>query len=308
MQLDKTAIVISQRSAVELIDLSLLVLRRYWQPIAFFALLGILPFAIADLFLVWPLTQYELLLIASRDFSSTEVYHFRYLSVITGLILIQSPLALSAVTYFIGQAVFIERPSSRQVFSAVWKRCGSMIFILGLLRMSLLSFVPACLLYLAPVFRPEIEIPLYLLCFCSAVYFVRGFRPFATEILLLERCPVLKSKKRPDQLAYGQRSRWLHSSLYNELFGVHMGVTIVALLTALSVSMSIVFLIGVLTGIWSWGIWMDLFLYPLTLWIVSTWTTVIRFLLYMNSRIRTEGWEIELRLKAEAQRLEELTQ
>ena len=87
-----------------------------------------------------------------------------------------------------------------------------------------------------------------------------------------------------------------------------MGVTIVALLTALSVSMSIVFLIGVLTGIWSWGIWMDLFLYPLTLWIVSTWTTVIRFLLYMNSRIRTEGWEIELRLKAEVQRLEELTQ
>ena len=306
MQLDKTAIVISQRSAVELVDLSLFVMRRYWQPITLFAFLGILPFAIADFVLGWPLAQYDSLMIASRDISTTSVYHFRYLCFITALILIQSPLALSAVTYFIGQAVFIERPSARQVFSAVWKRIGSMVFVLGILRMSLLSFVPACLLFWTPVFRPEIEIPLYLLGLCGMVYFVRGVRPFASEILLLERCPVLKSNKRSDQLAYGQRSRWLHSSLYSELLGVHLGVTVVQVLTALSISMSIVFLIGVLTGIWRWGLWMDLFLYPLTIWIVSTWGAVIRFLLYMNSRIRTEGWEIELRLKAEAQRLEEM--
>jgi len=306
MQLDKTAIVISQRSAVDLVDLSLFVMRRYWRPITYFAFLGILPFAIADLVFSWPLAQYDSLLIASLEISTSRVYHFRYLCVITALILIQCPLALSAVTYFIGQAVFTERPTARQVFSAVWKRKGSMIFIVGILRMSLLSFVPAYLLFLTPVFQPEIEIPLYLLGMCGMVYFVRGFRPFAAEILLLERCPVLKSKKRPEQLAYGQRSRWLHSNLYNELFSVHLGVTFVEILTVLSISMSLLFLIGVLTGIWKWGLWMDLILYPLTIWIVSTWGTVIRFLLYMNSRIRTEGWEIELRLKAEAQRLEEM--
>ena len=306
MQLDKTAIVISQRSAVDLVDLSLFVMRRYWQPITYFAVLGIIPFAIADLVLSWPLAQYDSLLISSLDISTSGVYHFRYLCVITALILMQSPFALSAVTYFIGQAVFIERPTAKQVFSAVWKRKGAMILIVGILRMSLLSFVPAYLLFLTPVFQPEIEIPLYLLGMCGMVYFVRGFRPFAAEILLLERCPVLKSKKRPEQLAYGQRSRWLHSNLYNELFSVHLGVTFVEILTVLSISMSLLFLIGVLTGIWRWGLWMDLFLYPLTVWIVSTWGAVIRFLLYMNSRIRTEGWEIELRLKAEAQRLEEM--
>ena len=306
MQLDKTAIVISQRSAVDLVDLSLFVMRRYWQPITYFAVLGIIPFAIADLVLSWPLAQYDSLLISSLDISTSGVYHFRYLCVITALILMQSPFALSAVTYFIGQAVFIERPTAKQVFSAVWKRKGAMILIVGILRMSLLSFVPAYLLFLTPVFQPEIEIPLYLLGMCGMVYFVRGFRPFAAEILLLERCPVLKSKKRPEQLAYGQRSRWLHSNLYNELFSVHLGVTFVEILTVLSISMSLLFLIGVLTGIWRWGLWMDLILYPLTIWIVSTWGTVIRFLLYMNSRIRTEGWEIELRLKAEAQRLEEM--
>ena len=306
MQLDKTAILITQRSAVDLVDLSLFVIRRYWQPIAFFAAIGVLPFAIIDFVLLWPLTQYDSLVMASNDFSGTDAYHVRYLWIMTALILIQSPLALSAVTYFIGQAVFIERPTARQVFTAVWKRIASMIFVVGILRMSLISFIPAAFLFQQPVFRPEIEIPIYFLGLCGMVYFVRGFRPFASEILLLERCPVLRSKKRPDQLAYGQRSRWLHSSLYNELFGVHIGVTIVEVFTALSISMSLMFLIGVMTGSWIWGFWMDLFLFPMTIWIVATWGTVIRFLLYMNSRIRTEGWEIELRLKAEAQRLEEM--
>jgi len=306
MQLDKTAIVISQRSAVDLIDLSLIVVRNYWQPIAFFAFIGILPFAIVDLVLMWPLTQYETMLIASRDIGTADAYRFRYLCIITSLILIQSPLALSAVTYFIGQAVFTERPTARQVLAAVWTRMGSLIFVLGFLRMSLVCFVPALFLFLDPIFRPEIEIPLYLVCLCSVVFLVRGFRPFAPEILLLERCPIFISKKRPESLAYGRRSRWIHSSLYNELFGVHLSVTLIEIMTAVSMLMSMVFLIGVLTGIWQWGLWMDLFLYPLTIWVISTWGAIIRFLLYMNSRIRTEGWEIELRLKAEAQRLEEM--
>ncbi len=305
MQLDKTAIVIAQRSAMDVVDLSLIVLRHYWQPIALLACVGILPFALIDFILLWPLCQYESLLIASRDVSGTSAYQWRYLWIVTSLILIQSPLALSPVTYFIGQAVFFERPTVKQVFAAVWHRFGAIVWVLGVLRMSLIAFIPAILLFLTPVFQPEIEIPFFLMGLCGTIYLIRGFRPFAAEILLLERCPVFRSKKRPDLFAYGQRSRWLHSSLYNELFGVHIAVNLVETLTAISISMSLTFLIGVLTGIWSWGFWMDLFLFPFTIWIVSTWGAVIRFLLYMNSRIRIEGWEIELRLKAEAQRLEE---
>ena len=306
MQLDKTAIVISQRSAIDVVDLSLLVMHRYWQSIAFFAFVGILPFAIVDFVLLWPITQYESLLIASRDFTGVAVYHVRYLCIVAAIIMIQAPLALSPVTYFIGQAVFIEQPTAKQVFSAVWKRFGAIVFVLGFLRMSLVVFVPAVFFFLDPALRLEVEIPLYLFCLCGLVFFIRGFRPYAAEILLLERCPIRKAKNRQDQLAYGQRSKWLHSSLYHDLFGVHLGVTVVEVLTAISIAMSMVFLIGVLTGNWSWGFWMDLFLFPLTIWLVAIWATVIRFLLYMNSRIRTEGWEIELRLKAEAQRLEEL--
>lgn len=306
MQLDKTAIVISQRTGTELIDLSLIVVRRYWQSIAIFAFLGVIPFAIIDMILLWPLTQYDTLVMSSRDVGDAWFFHMRYLWVVTGLVLIQAPLALCGLTYFIGQAVFIERPTIRQVFLMVWDRFGTLVFVLGILRLSLIAFIPAVFLFRDPTFRPEIEIPLYLLCLCGLAQLIRGFRPFASEILLLERCPVFKSKKRPDQLPYGKRSSWLHSNLSAELFGMHLGVAIVEAMTILSLSMGMIFLIGVLTGIWRWGFWMDLILYPLTLWVVATWGTIVRFLLYMNARIRTEGWEIELRLKAESQRLEEL--
>lgn len=305
MQLDKTAIEIAQRSGVELVDLSFIVMRRYWRSIAIIAILGIVPFAIADFILLWPLTRYESLVMTSRDIADVSFFHLRYLSIVTALILIQAPLALCGVTYFIGQAVFIERPSIRQVMSCIWARSGAMVLILGILRMSLVAFIPVVLMFRNPSFRPEVEITFYLFFLCGMVVLIRGFRPFSSEILLLERCPVFSSKTRPDQLAYSKRSRWLHSSLSMELFGMHIGVALVEFLTVYSMSMGLVFLIGVLTGIWRWGLWMDLFFFPLILWGVATWGTVIRFLTYMNARILTEGWEIELRLKAEAQRLEE---
>jgi hypothetical protein len=304
MQLDKTTIAISQRSGADLIDLSLMVVRRYWRPILVFAFLGIVPFAIVDSYLLWPLTQYDSLAMASRDLGDTNVYHVRYLVIVSAAILIQAPLALCGVTYFIGQAVFTHCPSIRQVYSAIWSRAGIVLFVLGVLRMSLISFVPLVLMHSDPIVNPAVEILVYVLCFCGLIQLIRGFRPFAAEILLLERCPFFQIKKSPDQLTFGKRSAWLHGALAFELFGVHVGVAMVEALTALSLSMSTLFLIGVLTGIWRWGPWMDVVFFPIIMWVVVTWGTIIRFLLYMNSRIRTEGWEIELRLKAESHRLE----
>lgn len=306
MQLDRTAIVISQRSATDLVDLSLLVMRCYWRPILMFAVIGILPFALADFCLLWPLTKYDLLVMSSLNVGDVEVYRIRYLWVVTMTILLQAPIALCGVTYYIGQAVFIERPSIRQVFAATWKRGVAVVLILGILRLSLLSFLPLVLLSLDPIFRPEVEIPFYFLFLCGTAFLVRGFRPFAPEILLLERCPLIKSKSGTDQFIYSKRSAWLHSALSFELFTVHMGVSVAQIMLIASLSLGFMFSIGVLTGIWQWGIWMDLIVYPFIVWGVASWGAVIRFLLYMNSRIRTEGWELELRLKAESHRLEEL--
>lgn len=52
MQLDKTAIAISQRNLDELLDLSLSVLRRYGLKLLGVAILGVLPFAIINALLL----------------------------------------------------------------------------------------------------------------------------------------------------------------------------------------------------------------------------------------------------------------
>jgi hypothetical protein len=44
-------------------------------------------------------------------------------------------------------------------------------------------------------------------------------------------------------------------------------------------------------------------LYPFCLWLVVAFLSVVRFLSYLDLRIRHEGWEVELLMRAEAQRL-----
>ena len=48
------------------------------------------------------------------------------------------------------------------------------------------------------------------------------------------------------------------------------------------------------------------FTVPLALWLIGILVTVFRFLGYLDTRIRLEGWEVELRVKAEAARMQEL--
>ena len=48
-----------------------------------------------------------------------------------------------------------------------------------------------------------------------------------------------------------------------------------------------------------------LFGLPLALWITAMYLTVVRFLSYLDLRIRYEGWEVELRMRAEANRMAE---
>src|SRR5204863_7365315 len=44
-------------------------------------------------------------------------------------------------------------------------------------------------------------------------------------------------------------------------------------------------------------------MYPTCLWLVVTFLAVVRFLSYLDLRIRHEGWEVELLMRAEALRL-----
>lgn len=306
MQLDKTSVIISERSTTDLADLSLLVLRHYAGPIFRLGLLGAFPFAILNFLLTWPLLQYDQLAMSATTITSSEAYRVRYYCIMIGAVFLQAPLAMSLVTYFIGQAVFFERQSLRQVLRGVLGRAVPVLTILGILRMGLLSYVPLVLMSIDPQFRPEIELTIYFFGMFVISYCVRAFRPFAPEILVLEKSPLRKRKAPYEQQSFRQRSNWLHATQYNDTFGSHILSTLIATATVLSLCFGCIFLSGVLFGVWSWGFWMDLVVFPLVLWCIAIWMTVLRFLFYMNSRIRTEGWEIELRLKAESERLKEV--
>jgi hypothetical protein len=60
---------------------------------------------------------------------------------------------------------------------------------------------------------------------------------------------------------------------------------------------------AVLRQDWIQGPWLTHVLLPLAMWIAACYFTVFRFLTYLDARIRQEGWEVELRLRAEANRL-----
>lgn len=46
-----------------------------------------------------------------------------------------------------------------------------------------------------------------------------------------------------------------------------------------------------------------MFFVPLSVWIVAVQATVIRFVGYLDLRIRREGWEVELKVRAAAAEL-----
>ena len=52
-----------------------------------------------------------------------------------------------------------------------------------------------------------------------------------------------------------------------------------------------------------WEVSIYTFHYPLALWLVVGYLTVVRFLAYLDLRIRREGWEVELMMRTEAARL-----
>lgn len=303
MQLDRTAIVIAQRSTDQLLDLSLAVLRTYWTRLIPLALVGMLPFAFLNFFFLYPTTDYIQLEMASRE--TYEGLQFRYLWTMLCMVFVQAPLAMMGVCYFLGQAVFIEEPTLKQVAGVICKRLLPILLVLGIFRGGIVSVVYGAWLYSDPLLFIDAQVIVLSVFAVFVFYLVRCFRPFAPEMLLLERCRLIAvGKASSDEPSYAKRSSRLHTQSA-DLFGVDIWISIVDLLFIVTMCGGSMFLNGVLVGVWEWGWWMDLVFYPLILWLTAIWDTVIRFLLYLNTRIRLEGWEVQLRLHAESQRLRE---
>lgn len=303
MQLDKTAIAISQRNLDDLLDLSLAVLRRHGMTLIKPAVLGALPFAILNALLLWASSSlgdgYS-----TNDIDST----LRYMWLMLTLVYIEAPLAMAGVTLVLGNLMFGIQNTRASTLGPLKKQTFPVLWILGCLRMVIPTIVLLGWISMTPGREDYLNniANFWVLMIGLLVMAVRSFKPFAPEILLLEKCPLGTPKTDTPKagIHYGMRSSRLHSS-GGELFAITLMIGLVALCMLGILIVLSSFLMGSLVGRWSWGWWMELLFYPLSLWTVALWGTVIRFLIYMNTRIRGEGWELELKLKAEARRFKD---
>lgn len=302
MQLDQTRIAIRERGLLETVDLALLVVRDFLGPLVGAALLAIVPLALINYALVgW---------MVPTDFDDS--WGFRYLWNMTMLIFLEAPLASIFVVAYLGPAVFLEERTKRQIASDCLAQAMPLLLCQGLLRGVLVAWG---LYLMTDRFEANgwIEgfLMIVLALWSSAV---RAFRPYINEIILLERNPLWN--RRGAVITVGRRSAHLHGPYAGDLFIRWCGSAVVAVLLVGLVIYTTVMALGLLVTYWpihisldngglAWSLdwfWLQI-VYPACLWLVVAFLAVVRFLGYLDLRIRHEGWEVELLMRAEALRL-----
>ncbi len=300
MQLDRTEIAIRARSALELFDLSLQVLKRHALPIAVSGAIIGWPLLLLDSWAIaWMLGE-EALLAADLLDEPLGTMRWRHAAHLIALFIMQFPLITLPTSIYLGHQIFYEPMPLRSVLARLWSIAGRCLLVLGIVRLGLISLIAE------PLIDRNSEFSLtefwFIFMIPAVGLLLRATRPFAPEILGLELCPLRST--RPAEIAYRIRSSGLHRYLASEHLYRFVASAIFATLLLGSVIAAQMFIIGASTGNWLWNYWFDYVGLPLSLWGVGLLIAVFRFLAYLDSRIRLEGWEIELRLKAEALRLD----
>ncbi|MCA9131524.1 MAG: hypothetical protein KDA45_00145 [Planctomycetales bacterium] len=303
MQLDRTEIGIRARSALELLDLSLLVLKRHVRPIALSSALLGLPLLLLDVLAVsWMLGE-EALLAAEHFEYPHSVLRWRHSMHLVLLFVLQFPLISLPTTVFLGNRIFFAPLSLWGLLRRLWPLAWRCFFVLGVLRLGLLGLLLELQVDRSVGFDWLTEF--WLLWGGTVVaLFYRALWPFAPEILGLELCPL--RARAPGEITYAARSRSLHRLLTSDHIARLLGSAFFGSLLFLTLIAAQLFVMGASSGYWQWNWWFDHVGLPVTMWVVGLFLAVFRFLAYLDSRIRLEGWEVELRLKAEAARLAEM--
>ncbi|MCA9195201.1 MAG: hypothetical protein KDB03_25690 [Planctomycetales bacterium] len=296
MQLDRTEIVIRQRSPLELLDLSIFVLREHLLPVVLSSLTLGAPLLLCDVFFAshWISTETQESVSYDTPFQVLQIANFFNLVLLFWL---QLEFITLPITIYLGNAIFFERLGYRQILSQIRAVFVRSLIVLGILRFGLAGLIVELCFLENPTSYIKI---LLLIALLMSVMICRSGRPFADEIIGLEKC---KLRNPPEgELSYGQRSSNLHRFLVAENFNRMVVFSTFAVLLLVMVLANFIFIKGVLSARWNWDGWIDYAGIPIALWLVSLLAVVFRFLSYLDSRIRLEGWELELRIKAEARR------
>ena len=123
MQLDRTRVAIRERGTLDICDLALHVIREFMPALLGMLAVGIIPMALLN----W-------LLVGSLVDDLTGPRFARYAWTMSLLVFIQAPLATAPATLFLGDAMFLERPTLKTVLKNLSKLSGRMFVTQGLLR------------------------------------------------------------------------------------------------------------------------------------------------------------------------------
>jgi hypothetical protein len=287
MRLDNTQIAIRERGNRELFDLALVVTRHWAAPLAIALTLGAVPLAVINHYLLTGVLYASPL---AEDWAN-------YTLCMAFLVFIEAPLATSLVTVFLGQAMFAPRPSLVQAARDLIPRSGQLAWYGLVVRGVLFSWL--IVLVLVQPSDPGRAVG-FLIILSFYVAAVRGLRPFLFEVILLERNPW----GGPDGgLTTARRSKALHQPSGGELFGFFVLAIMLAVVMALGLWLTLWYLRAHLTNQVDFADTMFIYLLPLTMWLIAGYFSVVRFLSYLDLRIRHEGWEVELRMRAEGAQL-----
>lgn len=184
--------------------------------------------------------------------------------------ILEAPLATAPLTVVLGGLMFDRRPTAGRVAATIARAAVPLIVVHGVLRIVLFFLIPSRL-------------------------------AFANEVILLERGRWWTVIRRGGDLCSGRAG---------ELFLLGL------LQLALVYLFALVSYVGtgrILQAVLAEGLTWDTpegsafsgLRFQLPIWLVVAFFAVVRFLTYIDQRIRLEGWEVELRLRAAGQALEE---
>jgi hypothetical protein len=268
LQLDKTRIPVRERSYLELLDLALSVCREHGGALLLAALVGAAPMALVN---DWLLRD----LVPEVDDLDYEGKVFSYFLFMLILVAWQTPLATAPITLYLSEALFVDQPSPRRMAAIFFKMLPQLLLIQVVLRGVMVLF-----------------------CVTWAVIY--WLWPYLNELILLERNRLVRKGAGTSTL---KRCNLLHNRNTGDLFGRWCMGVLAGLLWILALWVGIYSTRLVLSGETIFDGTMYRVYLPIATWFVVGYFTVVRFLSYLDLRIRNEGWEIELRMRAEAARL-----
>ncbi len=252
MAIERTLVQIRARPLLDLLDLSLVVVRKRPFTLGLAALVGIAPFYAFN----WWFFQ---------NCPPDGAWFFSLTCW-----MVEAPFAMAPLALVIGGLMFGQKPGPFKIGVGLLKSSFSLLLIHGVLRYILIFFVPTRL-------------------------------AFANPIILLERGKWWKVLGRGSDLANGRGSDLIWLWLIQVI--VTVAFTFVFFIGEARITQA--FLAEKLTfeppdesSLTSWRI-------QVPIWIVTAFFAIVRFLTYIDQRIRLEGWEVELRLREVGQAMEE---